>query len=79
VSERIRFCHSSLSAERSHVYWVRWSVRFGSNLYFWRDRAGLGELGGAGWIVYGGDRIGKRSTATVLPWKWIERLVESNL
>ncbi len=88
-----------------------------SNLYFWRDRAGLevdcvvdrgtvlvpleiksgqtvasdffspfsrfaelaGDLAGPGWIVYGGDRIEQRSAATVLPWRSIERVVESNL
>jgi hypothetical protein len=32
-----------------------------------------------GWVVYGGNRTEKRSTATALPWKRIDDLVESNL
>jgi hypothetical protein len=28
VRERLRYCHYSLSTERSYVYWVRWFVRF---------------------------------------------------
>lgn len=38
-----------------------------------------GDLAGAGWVVYGGDRTEKRSSATVLPWKKIDNLVKSNL
>jgi predicted AAA+ superfamily ATPase len=95
----------------------RANAALASNLYFWRDRAGLevdcvldrgttlvpieikagqtlasdyfdafarfaalaGELAAPGWVVYGGSRVEKRSAATALPWRSIDRLIESNL
>lgn len=95
----------------------RANAALASNLYFWRDRAGLeldcvldrgtalvpievkagqtvasdyfdalarfaalaGDLAAPGWVVYGGSRVEKRSTATALPWRSIDSLIESNL
>jgi predicted AAA+ superfamily ATPase len=95
----------------------RANAALASNLYFWRDRAGLevdcildrgtalvpievkagltlasdyfdglakfatlsGGLAAPGWVVYGGDRIERRSAATALPWRAINELIDANL
>jgi hypothetical protein len=46
---------------------------------FARFAALAGELAAPGWVVYGGSRVEKRSAATALPWRSIDRLIESNL
>jgi hypothetical protein len=38
-----------------------------------------GGLATPGWVVYGGERVERRSTVTAVPWKSIDALVDTNL